>query len=87
MSQPPPPEPPPTQSFDRPYYGTALPLPPVSGELLVFALVWAVAAIIALASDEVNAFHFLMATVALAVGYMLSRGIAKAGKVLEGRWG
>jgi uncharacterized membrane protein len=57
----------------------------VSGELIVFALAWLVAALIALATDEVNAVHFLTATVALAIGYMLSRGIAKAGKVFEGR--
>ena len=86
MSQPPPPEPPP-QGFERPYYGATLPLPPVSGELIVFALAWLVAALMALATDEVNAVHFLTATVALAVGYMLARGIAKAGKGSEGRWG
>ena len=86
MSQPPPPEPPP-QGFDRPYYGATLPLPPLSGELLVFAFAWLVAAVIALASDQVDAVHFVTATVALAVGYMLSRGIAKAGKGPEGRWG
>jgi uncharacterized membrane protein len=62
-------------------------LPPVSGELIVFVLVWLVAALVALATDEVNAVHFLIASVALAVGYMLARGIAKAGKVTEGRWG
>jgi hypothetical protein len=59
----------------------------VSGELIVFALAWLVAALMALATDEVNAVHFLTATVALAVGYMLARGIAKAGKGSEGRWG
>ncbi len=85
MSQPPPPEPPP-QGFERPYYGATLPLPPVSGELIVFALAWLVAALMAVATDEVTAVHFLTATVALAVGYMLSRGIAKAGKGPEGRW-
>jgi hypothetical protein len=86
VSQPPPPEPPP-QGFGRPYYGATLPLPPVSGELIVFVLVWLVAALIALATDEVNAADFLTASVALAVGYMLARGIAKAGKGAEGRWG
>jgi hypothetical protein len=86
VSQPPPPEPPPTQGFDRPYYGTTMPLPPVSGELIVLVFGWLVAALVALATDEVNALHFLIAAVALAIGYMLSRGIAKAGKVSEGRW-
>jgi hypothetical protein len=88
VSQPPPPEPPPpTQGLDRPYYGTALPLPPINGELIVFVFMLLVAALVALATDEVNAVHFLVAAVALAIGYMLSRGIAKAGKALEGRWG
>ena len=85
MSQPPPPEPP-SQGFERPYYGPPFPVPPVPGELVVFLFVWLVAALVALATDEVNAVHFLTATVALAVGYMLSRGIAKAGKGSEGRW-
>ena len=82
--EPPPPEPPPPEPPQRPYYG-AMPLPPISGEILVFLVVWLVAAIITLASDDATAFHFLVASVALAVGYMLARGIAKAGKALEGR--
>ncbi len=85
MSQPPPPEPPPTQPFQPPY--GAIPLPDVSGELVVFVLVWLVAAIVTLASDAATAFHFLTASVVLAVGYMLARGIAKAGKASEGNRG
>ena len=84
MSQPPPPEPPPAEPPQRPYYGT-FPAPPVSGEIVVFLLVWFVAGIITLGSDEVTASQFLVASVALAIGYMLARGIAKAGKVIEGR--
>jgi hypothetical protein len=75
-------QPPPTQ----PYYGTALPpLPAPNGELVIFALVWLVAFIVTLAADEVGWSDFLLASVVLASFYMLSRGIAKAGKVFEGR--
>jgi hypothetical protein len=82
----PPATPPP---YERPSYGPGLPpLPVPSGELLVFLLVWIVVGLITLAADGregVNPRHFVAASVALAVGYMLGRGIAKAGKVLEGR--
>jgi hypothetical protein len=80
--------PPPQQAppgYDRPYYGSGPPLPILNGELLVFLLAWAVVGIITLASDSVGPDSFVTATVALAFGYMISRGIAKAGKVLEGR--
>ena len=86
MSTPPPAPPPPTQGYERPYYGSAVPpLPPVNGELIVFLLAWLVVGLVALATDEVGPRHFVVASVALAVAYMLSRGIAKAGKVFEGR--
>ena len=83
----PPAAPPP--EFGRPYYGSGLPPIPVpSGELLIFLLVWFVIGLITLVADGregVNPRHFVAASVALAVGYMVARGIAKAGKVLEGR--
>ena len=82
-----PPAAPPPQ-FDRPYYASNLPPVPVpSGELLVFLLVWFVIGLITLVADGregVNPRHFVAASVGLAVGYMIARGIAKAGKVLEG---
>ncbi len=86
MSTPPAqPPPPPTQSYERPYYGAGMPpLPSLNGELIVFALAWVVAFVITLAADAVDWSQFVTATVVLAVGYMLSRGIAKAGKVIEG---
>ncbi len=74
-------------SYEPPSYGLP-PLPVPSGELLVFLLVWVVVGLITLAADGregVNPRHFVAASVALAVGYMIGRGIAKAGKVLEGR--
>ncbi|MGH3007100.1 MAG: hypothetical protein ACRDOS_14595, partial [Gaiellaceae bacterium] len=73
------------QSYDRPYYGSPLPLPPLNGELLVFVLAWLVVFIITLAADAVDWPGFVTATVVLAAAYMLSRGIAKASRVYEGR--
>ena len=86
MSTPPPAPPPPTPGYDRPFYGPGgPPVPPVNGELVIFLLVWLVIALVALATDEVNPRHFVVATVALAIAYMISRGLAKAGRVFEGR--
>jgi hypothetical protein len=76
--------PPPTQSYGQPYYGMP-PLPSLNGELIVFVLVWVIIFIITLASDTVDWPQFVTATVFLAAAYIISRGIAKAGKVLEGR--
>jgi hypothetical protein len=81
--------PPPTQGYERPYYGTGMPPVPLpSIELLVFLLVWFVVALVTLVADGregVNPRHFVAASVALAVGFMISRGLAKLGKVIEGR--
>ena len=86
--QPPPPQsaPPPTQGYDRPYYGGAMQaMPTPNGELVVFLVVWAAVGIITLASDAVDASGFVTASVFLAAAYMISRGIAKASRVYEGR--
>ena len=81
-----PPPPPPTQTYERPYYGApGPPLPPLNGELIVFVLIWVVVLIITLAADEVNWDDFVLASVIVGSFYILSRGIAKAGKVLEER--
>ncbi len=78
----PPAQPPPSQ----PYYGSAMPpLPAPTGELVVFLLAWLVVLLVTLLADAVDWPDFVTATTLLAVGYILSRGIAKAGKVLEGR--
>lgn len=77
--------PPPTQSYDRPYYGPPMPLPNLNGELVFFLLLWIAVLIVTLASDEVNWQGFVQATVFLGVGYLLSRGIAKASRVYESR--
>jgi hypothetical protein len=56
---------------------------PGNAELIVFLLVWLVIALIWLFSDEVGAGTFATLTVALTFGYLISRGIAKASRVLE----
>jgi hypothetical protein len=43
---------------------------------VIIAIIWA-------ASKSVNASDFVAATTVLTVGYLLSRGIAKASRVLE----
>ena len=80
---------PPPQGYDPPYYGSGMPPVPIpSGELVVFLLVWFVIALVTLAADGeggVGAWDFVRASVALAIGYMVARGIAKAGRVYEAR--
>jgi hypothetical protein len=56
---------------------------PGNAELAVYVLVWLVLTLIWLFSDEVGAGTFATLTVALTFGYLISRGIAKAGRVLE----
>ena len=81
-----PPSAPPGAGYEPPYYrGAGPPFPVPNPELLVFLLVWVVVAIVTLATDDVNPRHFVTASIVLAVAYMLSRGIAKAGKVIEER--
>ena len=77
------PPPPPQQQYDRPYYGGPG-LPTITGELVLFLLAWLVVFIVTLAADTVDWPAFVAATVVLAGAYILSRGIAKAGKVYEG---
>jgi hypothetical protein len=58
---------------------------PIAGnaEFAVWLLVWIVLAIIWAASDAVDAGLFATLTVVLTFGYLISRGIAKASRVLE----
>jgi hypothetical protein len=72
--------PPPTQPYGQPYYPN---MPSPNGELIVFVLVWVIVFIITLADDRVDWSGFVTASVVLGAAYMISRGIAKAGKVLE----
>jgi hypothetical protein len=83
-----PPEEPPTQqrssgvTFASNVDLARLPFPG-NAELAVYLLVWLVLTLIWLFSDEVGAGTFATLTVALTFGYLISRGIAKAGRVLE----
>ena len=56
---------------------------PGNAEFAVYLLVWIVLTLIWLFSDEVGAGTFATLTVALTFGYLISRGIAKASRVLE----
>jgi hypothetical protein len=88
MSTAPPPSQPPPPGYEPGMYGAGAgfsQLPAINGEFVFFVFVWAVFGIIALASDEIGASEFMTASVPLAVAYILSRGIAKLGKVIESR--
>jgi hypothetical protein len=65
-----------------PEQGARLPIPG-NAEFAVFFIVWVIIAIIWAASDAVNASLFVTLTTVLTFGYLLSRGIAKASRVLE----
>ena len=76
------PAPPPAGYGFQPVQGARLPIPG-NAEFAVFFLVWVIIAIIWAASDQVGAGAFVTATTALTFGYLISRGIAKASRVLE----
>ena len=89
MSTTPPEQPPPSQ-YDRPGAGpnvnfnlNALMPTPGNAELVVYILATILIAIIALAADQVDSGAFVTAFTALTFAYLLSRGIAKASRVLE----
>jgi hypothetical protein len=65
-----------------PVTGARMPIPG-NAEFAVFFIVWVALAIIWAASDAVNAGLFATLTTVLTFGYLLSRGIAKASRVLE----
>jgi hypothetical protein len=65
-----------------PVAGARMPIPG-NAEFAVFFIVWVILAIIWAASDAVNAALFAILTTVLTFGYLLSRGIAKASRVLE----
>jgi hypothetical protein len=84
QAPPPPPEPPPayTGLGTSPTVGAILPVPG-NAELAVFLLVEIIFAIIWAASDSVNAGTFVTETAIVTFAYLISRGIAKASRVLE----
>jgi hypothetical protein len=83
-----PPEQPPAGGSSRPAYGYNAPnvarMPiPGNAEFLLYALIEIVFALIWIIADSVNTLTWVTMTTALTFGYIISRGIAKAGKVLE----
>jgi hypothetical protein len=65
-----------------PVAGARMPIPG-NAEFAVFLIVWVILAINWAASDQVGAGLFATLTTVLTFGYLLSRGIAKASRVLE----
>ena len=65
-----------------PVAGARMPIPG-NAEFALWLVVEIVIAIIWAASDWVNANDFVVATTFLTVAYLISRGIAKASRVLE----
>ena len=85
-----PPEQPPPGGYDRPGAGpnvnfnlNALMPTPGNAELVVYLLAMILLAIIALASDAFDVRGWVTAFTAITVAYLISRGIAKASRVLE----
>jgi hypothetical protein len=56
---------------------------PGNAELVVYVLATILVAIIALAADQVDSGAFVTAFTAITFAYLISRGIAKASRVLE----
>jgi hypothetical protein len=83
-----PPEQPPAGGTSRPAYGYNAPnvarMPiPGNAEFLVYLVVEIIFVLIWVIADSVNTATWVTLTTALTFGYIISRGIAKAGKVLE----
>ena len=56
---------------------------PFNSELVIYLLIEALFAILWAATDPINSAVFASLTAAVTVGYLISRGIAKASRVLE----
>ena len=56
---------------------------PGNAEFLLFVILEIVIAIVAAAADSVTANDWVTATIWLGAAYLISRGIAKASRVLE----
>ncbi len=88
MSTTPPEQQPSAGGTSRPAYGyntanlARMPIPG-NAEFMLYLLVELIFALIWLIADSVNTLTWVTLTTALTFGYILSRGIAKAGKVLE----
>ena len=78
----------PSGGSSRPSYGYNAPnmarMPiPGNAEFLLYAMIEIVFVLIWIIADSVNTLTWVTMTTALTFGYIISRGIAKAGKVLE----
>ena len=82
---PPPAPPPPGYGPGAPWQGgMRMPMPmPGNSEWMVWFVMEILFAIIWAASDQVGASLFVIVSAVLTLGYLISRGIAKAGKVVE----
>ena len=83
-----PPEQPPAGGPSRPAYGYNAPnvarMPiPGNAEFLVYVAIEVIFVLIWIIASSVNTLTWVTMTTALTFGYIISRGIAKAGKVLE----
>ncbi|MDQ3893375.1 MAG: hypothetical protein M3292_01740 [Actinomycetota bacterium] len=78
-----PPDQPPRPSYG--YGGPGVARMPIPGnaEFPVYLVVWFVIFLLWVLTDPVGSDDFAFLTVILTVGYLLSRGIAKASRVLE----
>jgi NADH:ubiquinone oxidoreductase subunit 3 (subunit A) len=80
-----PPEQPPASGPSRPAYGSNVARMPIPGnaEFLLYVVIEIVFVLIWIIASSVNTLTWVTMTTALTFGYIISRGIAKAGKVLE----
>jgi len=83
-----PPEQPHSGGSSRPAYGYNAPnvarMPvPGNAEFLLYVVIEVIFVLIWIIADSVNTLTWVTMTTALTFGYIISRGIAKAGKVLE----
>jgi hypothetical protein len=80
----PPEQPPPRPSMGMPGIASGATLPiPGNAEFALFALIEIVLILIWIIAKSVNTFEWCIFTVVLTSFYFLSRGIAKASRVLE----
>jgi hypothetical protein len=77
---------PPAERPPRPAFLRRAPIPvPWNAELLFYLLVELVVGIMCFAYETVNAVDFLEVTKWTSAAYLVARGIAKAGRVLDER--
>ena len=87
MSTTPPEQPPPSRGYGgmTPNLGNVNAILPIPGnaELVVYVLAMILLTIIALASDAFDVGGWVTSYTAITIAYLVSRGIAKASRVLE----